>query len=66
MHLTYVLWHVWFTIIHDIKKKSIDYFYQAEYFEQFLFWKKLYYFIQNKQKCGNFDKISYSQLIVNR
>ena len=27
MHLTYVLWSVWFTINHDIKKKSIDYFY---------------------------------------
>ena len=35
MHLMYVLWYAWFTINHDIKKKSIDYFYQAEYFEQF-------------------------------
>ena len=45
MHLTYVLWYVCFTINHAIKKKSIDYLYQAEYFEQFLFWKILYYFI---------------------
>ena len=37
MRLTYVLWYVWFTIIRDIKKKSKDYFKQAEYFEKIQF-----------------------------
>ena len=55
MCLKYVLWYVWFTINHDIKKKSEDYFYQAEYFDNSnLEWNS---YILCPKKCGNFDKI---------